>query len=62
MEQLAAGLDILTKQLNAYKPATAEFVSGWHEKLSQEVAQKIAVSERKIGELSQSMENQKKIR
>ena len=57
---MATGLDTLTKQLNAYKPASVESMSGLQEKLSQEVAKKIAVSEQRIGELSRSMEIQKK--
>ena len=57
---MAASLEELTKQLNSFKTASAETVGSFQEHLSKEVAQKISVSEQKIGELSQSVENQKK--
>ena len=60
VSQLAAGLENLTKQLNSFKPASAETVGNLQENLSKEVTQKIAVSEQRIGELSQSVEHQKK--
>ena len=57
---MAVGLEELTKQLNSFKPANAETVGSLQENLSKVVAQKISVSEHKIRELSQSVENQKK--
>ena len=60
VSQMAAGLENLTKQLNSFKHASAEIVGNLQENLSKEITQKIAVSEKRIGELSQSVENQKK--
>ena len=58
--QVGTGLEEVTKQLNSCKPASAKTVGSLQEILSKEVGQKISVSEQKIGELSQSVENKKK--
>ena len=49
--QVAAGLEELTKQLNTLKLASAKAVGSFQENLSKEVAQKFAMSEKRIGEL-----------
>ena len=59
VSQVAAGLENLTKQLNFFKPASAETIGNLQENLSKEVTQKIAVSEQRIGEFLQSVEQKK---
>ena len=60
MEKVVAGLEELTKQLNAYKLANAENVGDVQKNLSEQVAQKLSVQEQRMDLLSHSLEEQKK--
>ena len=60
MEKVAAGLEELTRQLNAYKPVSAENVGDVQKNLSEQVAQKLLVQEQRMDLLSHSLEELKK--
>ena len=61
VEKVVAGLEELTKQLNAYKPASAENVGDVQKNLSKQVAQKLSVQEQKMDLLSHSFEEKKAV-
>ena len=50
----------MTRQLNSFKPTSADVVGDLKENLSKEVAQKLSDSEQKVNQLSDSLEEQKK--
>ena len=56
----SADLELLTKQLNQFKPASGSDVGNLRENLTQEVAEKLSASDRKVEELSTALEGQKK--
>ena len=58
--QVAVGLKELTRQLNSFKPASADVVGDLKENLSKEVAEKLSDSEQKVNQLVDSLEEQKK--
>ena len=60
VEKVAVGLEELTRQLNAYKPASAENVGDVQKNLSEQVAQKLSVQQQRMDLLSHSLEEQKK--
>ena len=60
VEKIAVGLEELTSQLNAYKPASAENVGDVQKIFSEQVAQKLSVQEQIMDLMSHSLEEQKK--
>ena len=60
MTQVAAGLEEMTRQLNSFKPASADVVGDLKENLSKEVTQKRSVWEQKVNQLTESLKEQKK--
>ena len=58
--QVSASLDILTKKLNQFKPASGVDVGDLKKKLSNEVAQKLSESDKRVDQLSTTVEGQKK--
>ena len=50
----------MTKQLNQFKPASGSDVGNLQKKLTQEVTKKISASDKKVEELSEALEGQKK--
>ena len=60
MAQVAVGLEELTRQLNSFKPASANVVGNLKENLSKEETQKLSVSEQRVNQLTESVEEQKK--
>ena len=60
VEQLAAGLEELTRQLNSFKPTSVDVVGNLEKDLSTEVAQKLLASEQRMDLPSKLLEEQKK--
>ena len=58
--KVSADLELLTKQLNQFKLASGSGVGNLQENLTQEVAEKLSASDRKVEDLSTAIEGQKK--
>ena len=58
--KVAADLELLTKQLNRHKPASRSEVQGLQEKLSAQVTEKLAESDKRVDTLSATLEGQQK--
>ena len=56
VEQVVAGLEELTRQLNSLKSASVDVVENLEKDLSTEVARKLSGSEQRMNLLSKSME------
>ena len=60
MGKVAADLEELARQLNTFKPTSANVMGGFQEKFSKEVTQQMSVSEQRIELMSPSVEEQNK--
>ena len=60
VEDIPAGLEELTRQLNAFKPASEENVGQMQKDLSEKVGQQLSIQEQRMDLLSNSLEKQKK--
>ena len=58
--QVSADLENLTRQLNQVKPVGEVDVSASQNKLAVEVTEKLAVSDKKVEELTETVKNQQK--
>ena len=57
---MAAGLEELTRQLNSFKPTSADIVGNLQENQSKEVFQKLLASDQKVDQLTDSLAEQRK--
>ena len=60
VEKISANLEQLIRQLNAFKPASAENVGELQKQLSEKMAQQLLVQEQRMDLLSNSLQEQKK--
>ena len=59
-DKIAVGLEELTKQLNAFKPASAESVGDAQKQFSAQFNQRLSLQSNRMDVLSKSVEKQQK--